>query len=165
MEALEIIDYKKFFDLSIEKRISLDFIFMQTAMLFSSRSECYRSQVGCVITKDGRIISVGYNGNVSGGKKCTYDNSCPLDNSGSCYNSIHAEQNAIAFCSKNGINTNESTIYVTLSPCLACSKLIIQSGIKKVIYLNEYRIKDGIDYLKEYNVETVKFESKLWILK
>lgn len=155
--AQEIIDFKKQYNLLINDRLSLDFIFMQTAMLFSSRADCMRAQVGCVITKDNRIISVGYNGNVSGGKNCTYDNSCPLDSFGTCYNSIHAEQNAIAFCAKNGINMNDSTIYITLSPCLACSKLIIQSGIEKVVYLNEYRIKDGIEYLKNSNIEVIKF--------
>ena len=162
------------------KRIKPDELFIETAKLFSKRSTCLRKQVGCVIVKDGRIISTGYNGTMSNQQHCSeyfakyflqdeYRNADTFEqwiNSEEFYNlhrdfSIfenHAEVNCIAFAVKNGININNSIAYVTLSPCLDCAKLIISSGIKKVIYLEKYDRDDrGINYLIKNDVECVQF--------
>lgn len=150
----ELIDFKKYLNLDVDDRLDLHYIFMQTALLFSTRSECQRKHVGCVITQDNRIVSVGYNGNYHSGPACTYDDSCPLDSAGTCLRSIHAETNALAFCAKHSIKTDGATMYITLSPCLSCAKMIVQSGIKRIYYLEEYRNIEGLEYIK--NTELIK---------
>jgi len=148
----QLINFKEYFNLQACDRLDLNFIFMQTAILFSSRSECQKSQVGCCLVNDGRIISCGYNADIAGGSGCTWDELCPKDSSGSCLKSIHAEQNALMFCAQYGIKTKNAILYTTLSPCISCAKIIVAAGISKVIYLNEYRIIDGLDYLKRANI-------------
>lgn len=115
---------------------------MKTASVWGEMSYCKRAQVGAVLAKDGRVISTGFNGTPTG-----FKNECEQDDKTHWY-TIHAEMNAILFAAKNGISTDGSTLYVTLSPCRECSKLILQAGIKRVIYKKEYYIKDGIDFLK-----------------
>ena len=122
----------------------LDKVFINIAKETSTLSHCVRSKVGAVLVKDGNIISFGYNGTPSG-----MDNSCEEDNI-TFPHVIHAECNAILKAAKTGNSIDGSTLYLTLSPCLDCSKLILQSAIKRVVYLNEYRNTQGIDFLKQF---------------
>jgi dCMP deaminase len=122
----------------------LDKVFINIAKETSTLSHCVRSKVGAVLVKDGNIISFGYNGTPSG-----MDNSCEEDNV-TFPHVIHAECNAILKAAKTGNSVDGSTLYLTLSPCLDCSKLILQSAIKRVVYLNEYRNPQGIDFLKQF---------------
>lgn len=122
----------------------LDTVFINIAKETSTLSHCVRSKVGAVLVKDGNIISFGYNGTPSG-----MDNSCE-ENDVTFPHVIHAECNAILKAAKTGNSVDSSTLYLTLSPCLDCSKLILQSGIKKVIYLNVYRNTQGIDFLSQF---------------
>lgn len=122
----------------------LDKVFINIAKETSTLSHCVRSKVGAVLVKDGNIISFGYNGTPSG-----MDNSCEEDNV-TFPHVIHAECNAILKAAKTGNSVDGSTLYLTLSPCLDCSKLILQSAIKRVVYLNEYRNTQGIDFLKQF---------------
>ena len=122
----------------------LDKVFINIAKETSTLSHCVRSKVGAVLVKDGNIISFGYNGTPSG-----MDNCCEKDDVTFAH-VIHAECNAILKAAKTGNSVDGSTLYLTLSPCLDCSKLILQSGIKRVVYLNEYRNSQGIDFLKQF---------------
>ena len=122
----------------------LDKVFINIAKETSTLSHCVRSKVGAVLVKDGNIISFGYNGTPSG-----MDNSCEEDNV-TFPHVIHAECNAILKAAKTGNSVDGSTLYLTLSPCLDCSKLILQSAIKRVVYLNKYRNTQGIDFLKQF---------------
>jgi dCMP deaminase len=126
------------------KKNKLDTVFINTAKQISTLSHCVRSKVGAVLVKDGNIISFGYNGTPSG-----MNNSCE-ENDVTFPHVIHAECNAILKAAKTGNSVDSSTLYLTLSPCLDCSKLILQSGIKKVVYLNVYRNTQGIDFLKQF---------------
>ncbi|MGA1049278.1 MAG: deoxycytidylate deaminase [Minisyncoccia bacterium] len=122
----------------------LDKVFINIAKETSTLSHCVRSKVGAVLVKDGNIISFGYNGTPSG-----MDNSCE-ENDITFSHVIHGEVNAILKAAKTGNSVDGSTLYLTLSPCLDCSKLILQSGIKRVVYLNEYRNPQGINFLKQF---------------
>ena len=122
----------------------LDTVFINIAKETSTLSHCVRSKVGAVLVKDGNIISFGYNGTPSG-----MDNACEKDGV-TLAHVIHAECNAILKAAKTGNSVDSSTLYLTLSPCLDCSKLILQSGIKRVVYLNEYRNTEGINFLKQF---------------
>ena len=122
----------------------LDKVFINIAKETSTLSHCVRSKVGAVLVKDGNIISFGYNGTPSG-----MDNSCEEDNV-TFPHVIHAECHAILKAAKTGNSVDGSTLYLTLSPCLDCSKLILQSAIKRVVYLNQYRNPQGIDFLKQF---------------
>lgn len=129
---------------------------METAIVWSKCSNCTRTKVGCVIAKDGRIVSIGYNGTPSG----YYDNTGEvLSKAGNIETKpivIHSEINALMFAAKYGISTNDCTMYITLSPCIECSKAIIQSGIKEVVYKDQYRDTAGIEFLKENNIKVRK---------
>lgn len=133
------------------KQDRLDKYFMDVAILTSQLSYAIRKKVGAVLTKDNRIISVGFNGTPKG-----FDNACEdvmPDSSLVTKNTvIHAESNAIFWCAKTNISTEGATIYLTLSPCSTCALGIIQSGIKRVVYLEEYRNKSGIEILKKANI-------------
>lgn len=118
------------------KRIPWDQYFMAQAVLLSLRSTCTRLEVGATLVKDRRIIAGGYNGSVSGDVHCI-DEDCFLVN-GHCIRTIHAEMNAILQCAKLGISTAGGELYVTHFPCLPCTKAILQAGIKKIHYLNDY---------------------------
>jgi len=146
---------------------SFDEIFMDLALNLALRSHCTRAQVGCVLTKDTRIISIGYNGPPSGTHNCDEDfkdeGGCPKDSKGSCSLALHAEQNAILYASKNGASMEGSTIYVTLSPCISCARIIYSMKIKKVIFLNSYAAykglptDEGVEFLRKFGVEVVKY--------
>ncbi len=126
------------------KQRKLDIVFMNITKEVATLSHCVRFKVGAVLVKDDNIISFGYNGTPAG-----MDNCCERD-SVTLPHVIHAECNAILKAAKNGNSVNDSTIYLSLSPCLDCSKLILQSGIKRVVYLTAYRNLEGVDFLKQF---------------
>ncbi|WP_197739889.1 deoxycytidylate deaminase [Pedobacter sp. BS3] len=138
---------------------------MDLAANLARRSHCVKAQVGAVLTKDTRIISIGYNGPPAGTHNCDEEwpeTGCPRDARGSCSLALHAEENAILYAVKNGAELAGSTLYVTLSPCLPCARLIFSSGIKKVIYKESYAAykglssDEGVDFLNRFGVEAVK---------
>lgn len=127
------------------KQSRLDTMFLNIAKEVANMSYCTRSKVGAVIEQYGNIISFGYNGAPKG-----MDNCCEDSNNNTFPHIIHAESNAIIKAAKSGHSTHSATLYLTLSPCLDCSKLILQSGIRRVVYLEEYRDTSGIDFLKQF---------------
>ena len=127
--------------------------FLDMAEVISKRSKSKRLKVGAVLVKDNRIIATGYNGLVSGVEPDILED----ENGVTKPDVIHAELNCIISCAKNGVSTDGSILYLTHSPCESCAALIAQSGIKEVIYKNEYRKKEGIDNLKAYKIEIKKY--------
>lgn len=119
------------------ERLTWEQFFMAQSHLLAVRSTCTRLSVGAVVVRDNRIIAGGYNGSVSGGDHCIDKGCYVVDNH--CIRTIHAEMNALLQCGKYGIPAAGSTLYVTHFPCLQCSKAIIQAGISKVYYGNDYR--------------------------
>ena len=151
------------------KRPSFDEIYMQLAEQLARRSHCVKMQVGAVLTKDTRIISLGYNGPPAGTHNCDEewpDTGCPRDSKGSCSLALHAEQNAILYAAKNKVDMEGSTLYVTLAPCIACARVIFSVGIKKVIYKNSYAeykgigIEEGVEFLKKFGVEVIRWKEE-----
>lgn len=136
-----------------EKQLELDKRYLRMARIWAENSYCTRRKVGALIVKDKMIISDGYNGTPSG-----FENVCELDNGTTKPYVLHAEANAITKIAKSGNNSDGATLYVTASPCLECSKLIIQSGIRRVVYSEAYRLTDGIDLLKRAGIEVVFIE-------
>ncbi len=147
-----------------------DDIFMELAVNLANRSHCIKRHVGAVLTKDTRIISIGYNGPPANTHNCDEEwpeTGCPTDSNGSCSLALHAEQNAIIYAVKNGTSIQGATMYVTLSPCLPCARIIYSVGIKKVVYLHSYAeykgyaSEDGLDFLAKFGVEVEKYAGKL----
>ena len=136
-----------------EKQLELDKRYLRMARIWAENSYCTRRKVGALIVKDKMIISDGYNGTPSG-----FENVCELDNGTTKPYVLHAEANAITKIAKSSNNSDGATLYVTASPCLECSKLIVQSGIRRVVYSEAYRLTDGIDLLKRAGVEVVFIE-------
>ncbi|MGB3468893.1 MAG: dCMP deaminase family protein [Cyclobacteriaceae bacterium] len=141
-------------------------IFMELAVNLAKRSHCIKRHVGAVLTKDTRIISIGYNGPPAGTHNCDEEypeTGCPRDSKGGCSLAIHAEQNAILYAVKNKTSVEGSTLYVTLAPCLACARVIYSAGIEKVVFLNSYaeykKIKsdEGVDFLQKFGVQVEKY--------
>lgn len=135
------------------KQLELDRRYLRMARIWADNSYCTRRKVGALIVKDKMIISDGYNGTPSG-----FENVCELDDGTTKPYVLHAEANAITKIAKSGNNSDGATLYVTASPCLECSKLIIQSGIRRVVYSENYRLTDGIDLLRRAGVEVVLVE-------
>lgn len=135
------------------KQFELDKRYLRMARIWSENSYCTRRKVGALIVKDKMIISDGYNGTPSG-----FENVCELEDGTTKGYVLHAEANAITKIAKSGNNSDGATLYVTASPCMECSKLIIQSGIRRVVYCEPYRLTDGIDLLKRAGVEVVFIE-------
>lgn len=133
----------------------LDRRYLRMAQIWSENSYCVRRQVGALIVKDKMIISDGYNGTPSG-----FPNICEENDVTFPY-VLHAEANAITKIARSGNNSDGATLYVTDSPCIECSKLIIQSGIKRVVYARDYRLSDGIELLRRAGimVEFLPFEN------
>ncbi len=127
-----------------------DSSYMEMARVWSRNSYCKRRQVGALIVKDRMIISDGYNGTPSG-----FENICEENGVTKPY-VLHAEANAITKVAKSGNSSEGSTLYVTDSPCVECAKLIIQSGIKRVVYGDEYRLTDGVDLLRRAGITVEK---------
>ena len=131
----------------IDKQYKLDLRYLRMARIWSENSYCQRRQVGALVVKDKMIISDGYNGTPSG-----FENICEENGVTKPY-VLHAEANAITKIARSGNNSDGSTLYVTDSPCIECAKLIIQAGIKRVIYSREYRLTDGVDLLRRAGIE------------
>lgn len=135
----------------MSQRISWHEYFMAQAKLISLRGTCARLYVGSVITRDRRVIAGGYNGSISGDVHCI-DVGCKVVD-GHCVRTIHAEQNALMQCVKFGVATEGAEIYVTHFPCLHCTKLIVQAGIRHIYYETPYRMDDyAIQLLKQAGV-------------
>ena len=134
-----------------EKQLQFDRSYLDMAQIWARNSYCKRRQVGALIVKDRMIISDGYNGTPSG-----FENICEDETGHTKPYVLHAEANAITKIAKSGNSSEGATMYVTTAPCLECSKLIIQAGIKRLVYRDNYRITDGIDLLKVVGIEVVK---------
>ena len=132
------------------KQERYDLAYINMATEWSKLSHCSRKQVGALIVKDGMIISDGYNGTPTG-----FENSCELDGLTKWY-VIHGEANAILKCARHGQSCDGATLYQTHSPCKDCSKLILQSGIKRLVYREDYKDTDGLEFLKQAGVEIKK---------
>lgn len=133
---------------SKDKQQLLDSRYLRMARIWAENSYCVRRQVGCLVVKDKRIISDGYNGTPSG-----FENICEDDNNVTKPYVLHAEANAITKLARSHNNSEDATLYVTASPCIECSKLIIQAGIKRVVYGEKYRLMDGIELLERAGIE------------
>ena len=136
--------------MTTEKQLKFDQRYLEMARIWAQNSYCQRRQVGALVVKNGMIISDGYNGTPSG-----FENVCEDDNNVTKPYVLHAEANAITKLARSNNNSEGSTIYITASPCIECAKLIIQSGIKRVVYGEKYRLTDGIDLLKRAGIEVV----------
>lgn len=133
-----------------EKQKTLDRRYLRMATIWSENSYCRRRKVGALIVKDKMIISDGYNGTPSG-----FANVCENSEGVTFPYVLHAEANAITKVARSNNSSDGATLYVTSSPCMECAKLIIQAGIKRVVYSELYRITDGLDLLESAGVETV----------
>ena len=136
-----------------EKQLQFDKSYLKVAGIWAENSYCNRRKVGALIVKDRMIISDGYNGTPSG-----FENNCEDENGVTKPYVLHAEANAITKVAKSGNNSLGATLYVTAAPCLECSKLIIQAGIKRVVYRDEYRLTDGVDLLRRAGIEVEKVD-------
>jgi len=123
------------------------------ASIWAQNSYCRRRQVGAILVKDKMIISDGYNGTPSG-----FENICEDENNKTKPYVLHAEANAITKVAKSSNSSDGATMYVTSSPCMECAKLIIQAGIKRVVFTDSYRLEDGIELLKRAAIEVVQVE-------
>ena len=137
-----------------DKQHQLDLRYLRMARIWSENSYCKRLQVGAIVVKNQMIISDGFNGTPSG-----FENVCE-DNDVTKPYVLHAEANAITKLARSHNSSDGATLYVTASPCLECSKLIIQSGIRRVIYSDQYRLQDGIDLLRRAGIEVVQMNAR-----
>lgn len=133
-----------------DKQAQLDKRYLRMARIWAENSYCQRRKVGALLVKDQMIISDGYNGTPSG-----FENICEDENGVTKPYVLHAEANAITKVARIGNSSEGSTLYITASPCLECSKLIIQAGIKRVVFNDLYRITDGLEILRRAGVETI----------
>ena len=136
-----------------EKQRKFDLRYLEMARIWAKNSYCTRRQVGALVVKNNMIISDGYNGTPSG-----FENVCEDDNGITKPYVLHAEANAITKLARSNNNSDGATIYITASPCIECAKLIIQAGIKRVVYGEKYRLTDGIDLLKRAGIEVIFLE-------
>lgn len=127
--------------------------YIEMAAVWAKNSYCKRRQVGALLVKDRMIISDGYNGTPSG-----FENVCEDENGVTKAYVLHAEANAISKVAQSGNSSKGATLYVTASPCIECAKLIIQAGIKRVVYRDEYRLTDGVDLLRRAGIEVDKID-------
>lgn len=127
--------------------------YIEMAQVWAKNSYCKRRQVGALLVKDRMIISDGYNGTPSG-----FENVCEDENGVTKPYVLHAEANAITKVAKSGNRSAGATLYVTAAPCVECAKLIIQAGIIRVVYQDEYRLTDGVDLLKRAGIEVDKID-------
>jgi dCMP deaminase len=130
--------------------------YLEMAAVWAKNSYCKRRQVGAIIVKDNMIISDGFNGTPSG-----FENICEDENGDTKPYVLHAEANAITKVARSNNSSDGSTLYITSSPCVECAKLIIQAGIKRVVFSDNYRISDGIELLKRANIEIVQIDLDL----
>ncbi len=137
------------------KQEALDRRYIRMATIWAENSYCHRRQVGALIVKGKMIISDGYNGTPSG-----FENVCEDENGVTKPYVLHAEANAITKIARSGNSSEGATMYVTASPCIECAKLIIQAGIKRVVYSEKYRLEDGIELLKRAGIEIVFIDTE-----
>ncbi len=137
-------------ELLLQKQLRYDKAYLRMANTWSELSHCVRKKVGAIIVKDGQIISDGYNGTPSG-----YDNCCENEQGETHWFVLHAEANAILKVANSTNNCKNATLYLTLSPCKDCSKLVLQAGITRVVYSNEYKDITGVQFLLDAGVETL----------
>lgn len=139
---------------------------MNLAFMLATRSHCVRLKVGAVITKDNRIISIGYNGPPAKTYNCDEEwpeTGCPPSLRGGCSLAVHAEENAISYAILNNASLTGATLYVTLSPCLSCARLIFTMGIKRVVYYasymeyKNYPYDEGIKFLTEFGIKVERY--------
>ena len=135
---------------SLQKQTELDKRYIRMAMIWADNSYCERRKVGALIVKDKMIISDGYNGTPSG-----FENVCEDENNITKPYVLHAEANAITKIARSNNSSDGSTMYVTAAPCIECAKLIIQAGIKRVVYSEKYRLEDGIRLLERAGIEVL----------
>ena len=133
-----------------EKKHELDLRYLRMARIWAENSYCERRKVGALIVKDKMIISDGYNGTPAG-----FENVCEDENHLTKPYVLHAEANAITKIARSNNSSSGATMYVTASPCIECAKLIIQAGIKRVVYSEKYRLEDGIELLKRAGIEVI----------
>ncbi len=131
-----------------EKQRTLDVRYLRMAEIWAENSYCVRRKVGALIVKDKSIISDGYNGTPAG-----FENVCEDENGQTKQYVLHAEANAITKVARSTNNCAGATLYITASPCIECAKLIIQSGIRRVVYSEEYRLRDGLDLLERAGID------------
>lgn len=136
-----------------KKQEQFDRSYLEMAKVWARNSYCTRRKVGAIIVKDKMIISDGFNGTPSG-----FENICEDEDGKTKPYVLHAEANAISKVAKSGNNSAGATLYVTDAPCMECSKLIIQAGIKRVVYMIEYRVRDGIELLERAGIEVTKYD-------
>jgi dCMP deaminase len=136
-----------------KKQHILDQRYLKMAEIWAQNSYCKRRKVGALLVKDKMIISDGYNGTPSG-----FENECEDEDNKTKTYVLHAEANAITKVAKSGNSSLGATLYVTSSPCIECSKLIIQAGIKRVVFTESYRLEDGINLLRRANIEVEQIE-------
>lgn len=140
--------------ISIDKQKRYDSAYLRMAASWSELSHCNRKKVGAIIVKNDMIISDGYNGTPSG-----FDNCCENELGETQWYVLHAEANAILKVAKSTNNCEGATLYLTLSPCKDCSKLVLQAGIKRVVYMNEYKDISGVSFLKNAGIEILQIEN------
>ncbi len=138
-----------------EKQFRYDSAYLKMALEWSQLSHCKRKQVGALIVKNNMIISDGYNGTPTG-----YDNCCEDEAGKTHWYVLHAEANAIMKVAKSTHNAQDATLYITLSPCKECSKLILQAGIKRVVYINAYKDDEGLKFLQASNITLTQITTK-----
>ncbi len=136
-----------------KKQARYDRAYLRMAEEWAELSHCHRKQVGALIVKEGMIISDGYNGTPSG-----FENPCEDENGDTKWYVLHAEANAIMKVARSTNNARNATLYLTLSPCRECSKLVHQAGIKRLVYKNKYKDTSGIEFLSEAGVEVIQME-------
>lgn len=136
-----------------EKKAAIDCRYARMALIWAENSYCTRRKVGALVVKENMIISDGYNGTPTG-----FENICEDEDNNSKPYVLHAEANAITKLARSANNCEGATMYVTASPCIECAKLIIQSGIKRVVYTEKYRLTDGIDLLERAGVKVEYLE-------
>ncbi|WP_315387530.1 dCMP deaminase family protein [Hoylesella shahii] len=132
------------------KQTVLDLRYLRMASIWAENSYCERRKVGALVVKNKMIISDGYNGTPSG-----FENVCEDSNNVTKPYVLHAEANAITKLARSNNNSHGSTLYVTAAPCIECAKLIIQAGIKRVVYGEKYRLEEGLDLLRRANIEVI----------
>ncbi len=133
-----------------DKQSLLDKRYLRMALIWAENSYCERRKVGALVVKDKAIISDGYNGTPSG-----FENVCEDDNNVTKPYVLHAEANAITKLARSNNSSDGATMYITASPCIECAKLIIQAGVKRVVYGENYRLRDGLDLLERAGIETI----------
>ena len=138
------------------KQRLLDSRYLRMARIWAENSYCERRKVGALIVKDNMIISDGFNGTPSG-----FENVCEDEEGKTKSYVLHAEANAITKVARSGNSSDGATLYITASPCIECAKLIIQAGIKRVVYSEKYRLEDGIELLKRAGIEVVYIENEI----